>query len=148
MVVHSPEENGSRMASVVSIAGCFYGILPSPLGWDNLHLDYIADVLSMLTLRPDIQHRQCKDLNVLYSLLPENSRRYVSDALCGLCIHLAHNRNLKKPQWLYAIPLIHFLRKQSAPFDSPQLDPEKITWDDKQFGLVHVKSVTDNKNLW
>lgn len=135
------------MASVLTVVGCFDRIMPKPLQWQRLDFECIADMLSMCTLSPNTEQNQCHDFYVVLSLLPISFRKTLGDALQGFCTHLAYNRDLRKPQWLYAIPLVHFLLEKTTPFGRLEIDPEQIVWNDKLFGLGHVKSETSHKDL-
>lgn len=142
MTIQSSEENGSRMASVITVICCFSNMIPSCLRIEHLEIDLIAVMLSMLVMMPDLPREQCKDWNVVSALIPKTSKQAVASNLFGFCTYLARNRNIIKPEWVYVIPLIHFLREQSVPFGNPQLDPEKIKWTDQHFDLGYVKSRT------
>lgn len=138
------EENGQRMSSVLAIVSSIYSLTPKSWKLDSFETSAIATILSMLCLKPNPEERQHTDLDIVLSLLPEKSRKTTSEALCGLCTHLSSRKDLREPDWVYAIPLIHFLQKKSTPFDT--LNPEKITWENPHLGLKHVKSVTRNKD--
>ena len=142
--VDNAEENGRRMASVLAIISCIYSLVP-PLKMDNFESSAIAAILSMLCLKPNLENKQHTDLDTVLSLIPEKSRKAVSEALCGMCKYLALHKDLREPDWIYAVPLIHFLQKKSTPFDA--LNPEKITWKNTYLDLSHVKSMTRNKNM-
>ena len=142
--VDNSEENGRRMASVLAIISCIYSLVP-PLKLDSFESSAIAAILSMLCLKPNLEDRQHIDLDIVLSLIPEKSQKAVSEALCRMCTHLSSHKDLREPDWLYAVPLIHFLQKKSTPFDT--LNPEKITWANPQLRLDHVKIMTRNKNM-
>ena len=135
------------MASVLTVVGCLYDIIPKPLPWHKLDIEIVGHLLSMFALRPNIEGRQCFDLDVLLSLLPKSGMKSAAGAVRSFCSHLSYYKDLRNPQWLYAIPLVHFLQEKSVPFGDHQLNPESIDWNDRQFGLTHVKSETSNKNL-
>jgi hypothetical protein len=141
--VDTAEENGQRISSVLAIVSSIYSLTPKSLKLESFETSAIATILSMLYLKPNPEERQCTDLDIVFSLLPEKSRKTISEALCGLCTHLSSHKDLREPDWIYAIPLIHFLQKKSTPFDT--LNPEKIVWENPHLGLKHVKSVTRNK---
>ena len=138
------EENGNRVASVLVIVSCMYSLIPHPLRLDMFHTDLIAAILSMLRLKPNLRDKQHTDLDIVFNLLPNKSRKAVSEALCGLCTHLSSHKDLRSPEWVSVIPLIHFLQKKSIPFDT--LNPDKIVWENLHLGLKHVKSVASNRN--
>lgn len=138
------EENGNRMASVLAMISCIYTLVPNPLSLDHFGTNDIAVILSMLRLKPNLKEQQCTDVEIVFSLLPDQSRKAASEALCGLCTYLSSQKDLRSPEWVCVIPLIHFLQKKSMPFSN--LSPDKIIWENKHLGLNHVKSDTRNKN--
>ena len=142
--VDSMEENGRRIASVLAITSCIHSLVP-PLKLDSFESSAIAAILSMLCLKPNLENRQHLDLDIILSLIPENTWKAVSAALCGLCNHLSSHKDLREPDWIYAVPLIHFLQKKSTPFDT--LDLDNIVWRDACLDFSHVKSKTRNKNM-
>ena len=142
--VDTAEENGQRISSVLAIVSCIYSLTPTSLTLNSFHASAIATILSMLCLKPDLEKRQHTDLDIVLNLLPEKSRKATSEALCGMCTHLSSHKDLREPDWIYAVPLIHFLQKKSTPFET--LNPDKITWENPHLGLKHVKSVTRNKD--
>ena len=141
--VDNAEENGRRVASVLAIISCIYSLVP-PLKLDNFESSAIAAILSMLCLKPNLEKRQHTDLDIVLSLIPEKSRKAISEAVCGMCTHLSSHKDLREPDWVYAIPLIHFLQKKSSPFDT--LNPDCIIWKNAHLDLSHVKHVIRNKN--
>ena len=142
--VDSMEENGKRIASVLAITSCIHSLVP-PLKLDSFESSAIAAILSMLCLKPNLENRQHLDLDIVLSLIPENTWKAVSATLCRLCNHLSSHKDLREPDWIYAVPLIHFLQKKSTPFDT--LDLDNIVWRDACLDLSHVKSKTGNKNM-
>ena len=141
------EENGKRIAAVSTVIYCFDMLIPRPLRIESINLDRISDMMSMLTLQPDTENQKCIDYEYMSSLIPQNSRKKAADAISQFCRQLLHKRNLHSPQWLYAIPLIHFLREDCKPFQAPELNPEKMKWEDKNLGLSVVRSQTHDKDI-
>jgi hypothetical protein len=142
--VDTAEENGQRMSSILAIVSSIYSLTPTSLTLDSFETSAITTILSMLCLKPNPEERQHTDLDIVFNLLPEKSRKTASEALCGLCTHLSSHKDLREPDWIYTIPLIHFLQKKSTPFDT--LNPEKIVWENPHLGLKRVKSVTRSKD--
>ena len=71
------------------------------------------------------------------------SRYGLANAVFHLCVHLMNSqRKFKNIEWLSAIPLFHFLKGHCQPFDSIEVNPEKITWGEreKELQLNEVKS--------
>ena len=142
-----PEENGCKIASVIAVICCFYQLIPHHLKIEDIKLDHIAIILSMLALKPDMERKKCIDFDFVLNLIDPNSRKSVAEAISGFCTHLAHSRTLHNPEWLYAVPLLHFLRKDSSPFQPAEMNPEKMQWGDKNLGLTTVRSQAHDKQF-
>lgn len=145
-LVSSTEDNGRKMASTLTILFCFYKLIPKPLKLELIPYEYIAEMLSFLGLKPDLEHHTCTDLDFVYSLLPAVHRKTVSEAVIGFSLQLSHNKLLESPQWLFAVPFVHFLRGTSKPFQKQVSDPRKIVFVDKSLGLDHVRRRTNEKH--
>jgi hypothetical protein len=141
------EDSGRRMSSILAVLLSFYRLVPI-LNVNNVGTSSLETVLSLLYLRPDIEHSTHRDLDVVYSLIPKADRKLVSEALIEFSISLSHRNLFERPSWLYTIPLIHFLQGTSAPFQKPELNPEKMTWGEKglDLGLLHVLKETNEKS--
>jgi hypothetical protein len=144
--VVSAEDNGRRMASALTVIFCFYQLIPRPLKMELIPFTYIETLLSYLYLKPDLHHTVCRDLDFVLSLVPDTNRKDVSDAIIGFCLQLSHTKLLESPEWLDPIPLVHFLRGTSKPFQKLSSDPTKMGWCDKSLGLVHVRKNTNDKH--
>ena len=142
-----PEENGRRIVSVIAVICCFHQLIPRHLRIEDVKLNYIATILLMLALKPVVEHKKCIDFDFVLDLIDPNSRKSVAEAISSFCTHLAHSRTLQNPEWLYAVPLLHFLRKDSSPFQIPEINPEKIQFGDKNLGLATVRSKTYDKQF-
>ena len=143
----APEENGCRIASVIAVICCFYQLIPHHLKIEDIKLDHIAIILSMLALKPVMERKKCIDFDFVRNLIDPNSRKQVAEAIGAFCMYLAHSRALQNPEWLYAVPLFHFLMKDSSPFQMPVMNPEKMQWGDKNLGLTTVRSKAYNKSF-
>lgn len=135
-----PEENGRRIASIVVVIYCFHQLYPHYLKLENI-LTHTSSFLSMLALKPDLEGKKCLDFDYVLDLIDPNCREKVAEAISDLCRHLAHHKMLRNPEWLYALPLLHFLKKDSSPFQIQELNPEKMRWGDKYLGLGPVRSM-------
>ena len=143
--VNNAEDNGRRMASALTIVAVIDDLTPNHMQIGKFPFANTETLLSYLSLRPNMKECACSDLDFVYSLIPSNSRKSVSDAVVTLCNELSHNKLLQSPQWLYAIPLVHFLRGTSKPFKKLPCDPKNIAWVDGSFGLSHVRERTNDK---
>lgn len=137
--VGSAEDNAQRMASTITVILCLREIMPSPqLPWESLTVANYSLILSLLYPLPDLISQKSLDLEILIKLIhPEEVA--VAEVLISFCKHLAFTKHLKNPEWLYAIPLIHFMLKQSVPFEKPNKNHDKILWDDPQLDLVRLR---------
>lgn len=144
---NTPEENGRRIASIVAVIFCLDQLIPRYLRIENIKPEHTSKLLSMLALKPVMEDKKCFDFKYVLDLIDPNCRKAVTEAISGFCMHLAHSRTLHNPEWLYAVPLLHFLRKDSFPFQMPELNPEKMQWGDKNLGLGSVRSKTCDKQF-
>ena len=143
--VNNVEDNGRRMASALTIIAVIDDLTPSHMQINKFPFECIETLLSFLSLRPNVKEYTCSDLDFIYSLIPSNSRKSISDSVVTLCNELSYHKLLQSPQWLYAIPLVHFFRGTSKPFKKLPCDPKNITWVDRNFGLSHVHERTNDK---
>jgi len=144
---NTPEENGRRIASIVAVIYCFYSLIPRHLKFGSIKLEHTTNLMSMLALKPVLEGKKCFDFHYVFELIDPNCRKVVAEAISGFCMHLAHSRTLHNPEWLYAVPLLHFLRNDSSPFQMPELNPEKMQWGDKNLGLSSIRSKTYDMQL-
>ena len=134
-----PEDNAQRMASTITVMMCLSEVMPSPqLPWESLTVANYSLILSLFYPVPDILSRKSLDLEILMKLIhPEEER--VAKLLISFCKHLAFTKHLRNPEWVYAIPLIHFLRKRSVPFGKSEKIHDKILWDDSDLDLARLR---------
>ena len=139
-VVHNPaNQNGKRMASVLSIIFCFDHLIPRYISMSIFKNEDIADMLSMLTLSPNVEQRKCLDYDYVNTLVKPQMRKTLAEAILSFCIQLHHKTFLFQPKWLYAVPLLHFLQGVSQPFGNFELDPQKMKWGDASLGLNSLR---------
>ena len=143
----SSEVNGRRIAAAITVLSCFHKFVPKYLKAEDIPLDCIKEMMLLLRLTPDIKNKKCLDYDLVVELVPHSSRKETAEAIRHFCTQLLHNRDLRNPEWLYAIPLIHFLRGDSSPFQRPELNPEKMQWGDKTLGLNEVIRKTFDKDF-
>ena len=137
-IIGSAEDNAQRMASTITIILCLREVMPSPqLPWESLSVSNCSLILSLLYPVPDLSQKSL-DLKILIKLIrPEEVR--VAKLLISFCKHMAFTKHLRNPEWLYAIPLIHFMLKRSIPFEKPEKNHDKILWDDPDLELVKLR---------
>ena len=114
---------------------------------EDIELEHTSSFVSMLALKPDMEVKKCYDYDYVVDLIDPKCRKAVAEAISGFCIHLAHHKTLHNPAWLYAVPLLHFLRKDCTPFQGPELNPEEMEWGDNNLGLGFVRSNTCDKQF-
>ena len=134
---HCADDNGRKIAVATVLVICCHKL--SPCGLKLQYADRVL-LLSLLRLKPNLEAHACHDFCYLKSFM--NSATTVDDALCAtqtLCTELAKEKHLSCPQWLYAIPLIHYLSKMCTPFQIMLLNPEQSkVWEDKSIPLDSV----------
>ena len=135
--------NGKRMASALTILCCFNRIV---LKLDSIPLEHIVALLSMLHLMPDSKKLQCADWDHVSSLLPETLKGRALDAVHRCVVHLSHQKHFD-PVWLFALPVVHFLKGSSRPFQPIECNPRNIPWGDKFIGSGFVKNLIKDKEL-
>ena len=142
--------NGKRILSAIVIICCFHEMTPQHIKrLEDIPSDHISALLSLLCLKPDMQRQECNDWNYLITFIPSSFRKTVSDAILALIVHLSHTKYFELPEWLFAIPIVHFLRSISKPFQEIETEPNRIPWGDKLIGLQTVKSyVNDRSDVW
>lgn len=144
--IHSREDNGKRMASALAILMSLDELIPKTFKIHQIEFRLIELLFMLLCPRPDSERQLCHDLDFVISLVPNNSRKIVCEALRSFCQELSHKRNLTSPQWIYALPLLHFLRDPKLkPFHRIQGDPREISWVDRSLGLGAVRSATRHR---
>ena len=113
--------------------------MPSPqLPWESVTVANYSLILSMIRPMPDLISQKSLDLEILIKLIhPEEVT--VARVLISFCKYLAHTKHLRNPEWLYVIPLIHFMLQQSIPFEKPEKNHDKILWDDPQLDLAKLR---------
>jgi len=55
---------------------------------------------------------------------------FAASAIESLCNKLMQQAWTSNPEWLLAVPLLHFLRGDSKPFEEPKFggSPESLAW--------------------
>ena len=128
--LHTAIDNGRRMASVLTIILCFDFLIPQYVRLQDVSSEDISGMISMLALQPDLEQRKCHDYEIVVSLVDPDMKKCLTDAVVLFCNHLLQQKLLNRPMWLYAVPLLHFLRGDCQPFGNPHQYPNKIAWPD------------------
>ena len=148
-VVSTYEENGKRMASVLTVLTCLHHLTSKNLvPFRDVSLKVIAASLQMLALKPDFEQKRCHDLEFILSMIPEKVRGDVADVVTFFCAHLVEFKDFQSPEWLFAVPLIDFLKRLSKPFQRLEINPSEIPWKAsyQSLGLWHLWRKCSSRN--
>lgn len=99
---------------------------------------YLPFLLNTLRLMPDKRNQVCEDWDYLSEHIPEHFRLTASKYIVQVFNFLCETEK-KYSGWFTAIPVIHFLRKDSLPFQMIELEQDKIQWKDELIDLETVK---------
>ena len=135
-------ENGKRMASVLSIMLCFHYLIPKYVQMESFNDDEIAMMVSMLEVFPHKKRRECLEYDYVNKMIQPKEKKQIADTILAFCNQLHHKTRFAKIQWLYAIPLLHFLQEVCQPFDNLELDPNEMKWGDASLGLYNLQQNT------
>lgn len=93
----------------------------------------MASIFSMLCLSPNSQQKKCTDFDYVSANIQSETKVTLANAILSFCIHHRARPNMW-PQWLFAVPLINFLKGHSQPFGQIEFDLKRIQWDDETLG--------------
>ena len=134
-----PITNGRRMLSATIIICSLYKMIPSYIKIEEISSFLISTSISMLCLLPDVQKKKCDDWDYLLNYIPREFNETVYEAIQFFIHHINCKNLLKQPSWLYAIPVLHFLKQMSYPFQEVEYDFKKIPWKD-EFTAIREKT--------
>ena len=143
--VKTPSLNGRRMCSVLVILNLLWKLL-GHLHASDSDASEISWLFSMLYLKPHIHQPcpKCLDLEFLLDCVPQSHHKALANILTHFVKFVLQRDDLKKPEWVYVIPLIHFFSKKVKPFDAPAIATARIEW--VHSGITHaVKRATSVK---
>ncbi len=136
------------MLSVVTIMCCISRMVSG-----NIKFSYLLDhssmslFLSMLRLWPDQDRKRCIDWEYLDKNIPAEFRKKLYDSVQMFINGLSSCADpLSKPEWLYAIPVMHFLKGISEPFQEFEFDPKEVPFGDELIGLGAVRGKIYNRD--
>lgn len=144
MEIKGAIHNGKRMLSAIVIMCCLHEMIPKCIQISDIPSDAMSALLSLLRLMPDVHNQKCADWDYLRSLIPDSYWKTAYESILALTVHLSHTAYFDFPDWLYAIPVVHFLKKTSKPFKEIELNPKQIPWGDKLIGLETIRSHNNN----
>ena len=140
-VIRTAKDNGLRMASVITVIQCFCEVMEMPntqLTFESLNISNYSTILSMFQPIVDLISHKSYDLEIVFKLIhPHNVA--IANSVISFCQHLSRMKHLKSPEWLNAIPLIHFLLHRSTPFQKVEKRHDQINWDDPELQLKRLR---------
>lgn len=135
--------NGKRMASALTIICCIYKIVTK---MEGMPFENVAALLSMLCLMPDAENQVCVDWDIVNELLPKTMNAIAFEATHSLMRYLSRHHHFLR-QWLFALPVLHFLNGTSQPFQPAEYKPQDIPWGDRVIGLGYIKDLIKDKEI-
>ncbi len=141
--IETPLENGRRMLSVITIMCCISRMVSRFYKLNQL-LDHnsIRLFLTMLRLRPEQEHERCIDWEYLDKNIPDDFKKKSHDSVQ---MFIDESSSVAKPllntMWLYAIPVMHFLKGVSKPFQEFELNPKGVPFGDKHISLGSLGAI-------
>lgn len=134
--VKSVDQNALRLVAAVTLACCIQNLVSLDLiKLHEIGSEKLDNMLCFFHLLPATHSKQCKEYEFLERIVPEDFRGNVAGAICALSKHAAHMKGFDPLSWLCAMPLVHFLRKQSNPFGVMSINPERIDFRDPNLHL-------------
>ena len=136
--------NGKRMVSVLTVFLCFCHLIPQHFLMSDIPDENIALLLSMLKIYPNEEKKQCVDyehVNRCMCSIDHQVKKSLTETVLQFCNELLHRTQFNHLEWLYAVPLLHFLQGVSRPFGTIELDADKIEWGDGNLGLYDLRNL-------
>ncbi len=137
-------ENGRRMLSVITIMCCISRVVSNIKLLDHKSMSLF---LSMLRLWPDQERKRCIDWEYLDKNIPDEFKKTAHTSVQMFIDELSSDAGCLV--WLCAIPVMHFLKGVSKPFQEFEFDPKKVPFGHEHIalgGLGAVKTKTYNKD--
>ena len=147
--VNAAEENGKKVMSGIIII-CIIGKLldTNVLTLNDIPLHYAASLLQTLCLHPDLENKKCLDYEFVRSVIPNHYVKDCSSAISKLGDYLMVKADIEHAEWLYCLPILHFLNNDVKPFDALDLNVpvETLTFPDRHLKLGSIaKRVADKQ---
>ena len=127
------EENGHKVAVGITLA-CVVNEM-AQLVREKLAIcapELLSDLLEILKLMPDEENKKCLDYDFVVDILPSTFKNEAAEAICALANQLIQTKDIDQAEWLYCLPLVHFLKQHSKPFASPEVPIEKLVFDENR----------------
>ncbi|PFX29705.1 E3 ubiquitin-protein ligase RNF213 [Stylophora pistillata] len=117
----STTEDTKRISPLVSSTAISYLIFEQKV---PLNPEEYEKLFSSLSLHAELKERTCSEFDRLLKHFPSEHYQNIGEAIQAICRHVSKtHRDLH--DWLFAVPLVHFLIQECAPFDSSVLLMEK-----------------------
>ncbi|XP_077980162.1 E3 ubiquitin-protein ligase rnf213-alpha-like [Glandiceps talaboti] len=91
----------------------------------------VSLLFQALIIQPDMDKKKCVDYEGVAHHFPAKARRELVTALEYLCNKCMDDNIIFNPKWLYCIPVLHFLKEESKPFQVPDYSrkhPQELWW--------------------
>ncbi|XP_044165763.1 E3 ubiquitin-protein ligase rnf213-alpha-like [Acropora millepora] len=120
----SEVELGSRVSAVVSSLAIAVLAHKDVV---ELKKKELKSLLSCLALEADPTEEKCTVYEeILREFNSESIRATAADAIESLCCRITKNARTVDYEWLLAVPLLHFLRGDSKPFEEPEMGGQQV----------------------
>ena len=130
-------DNGRRICCVLIILYLLKRIENQLQSSDKNNNDYYF-LFSMLLLKPNDEPRRCTDLSYVRTFISAHGHKAVADLLLHFVNRVLSSNNLQRMEWIFVIPLVHFLKDKTKPFADPALHSKNIEWLDKDIDLTNI----------
>ena len=136
IVKNAAEESGKKVMTAIIII-CMIGKLleTKQLFLRDIPVPYVASMLQMLCLRPDLDNKKCLDYEFVRSVIPYHYVKHVTEAISELGNYLIAAADIEHVEWFYCLPILHFLNNCTQPFDTLDLPVEKLEFIDPYLKL-------------
>ena len=136
--VSTAEDSGKKVMTAIIII-CIVGKLLETKHLQPRHIPvpYAASMLQMLCLSPDLENKKCIDYEFVRSVIPNHYVKYVTEAISELGNYylIAAAADIEHVEWFYCLPILHFLKNDTKPFDTLDLPVEKLVFTDHYLKL-------------
>ena len=139
--VNTAEESGKKVIAGIIII-CIIGKLLEIklLTLSDIPLPYAANMLQTLCLHPDLENKKCLDYEFVRTVIPDHYVKDCTSAISKLGDYLMVNADIESAEWLYCLPILHFLNNDVKPSDALDLHVpvEKLVFPDRHLKLGSI----------
>ena len=136
--VVSSSDNGKRISCVLVVLTLLKKIDEKLEACDKDPNEYMQ-LFSMLYLRPEFDCNPPKSTDwnyVMHSFIPAAEQQNVANTLVHFVNRVLKSSMCHEVEWIYVVPLIHFLKKRVDPLQLPGVT---FMWKDPDVDLLPVK---------